>query len=170
VKWKILSIRSQSPPMKPANSIVFWVALCGRLGAFESYLVYYIVVVLKSSFDTMEAVEKELDRAFSFTLGNLLREFRKYRELSLALDRRFDAFKTERDWLCHSIYRQNHTDLLNGPRFEALIRRLHTFKTEATALSDILDRSFDDWRAAQGITQDELDAEIKRTLDSWKGA
>ena len=139
------------------------------LGAFESYLVYYIVVVLKSSFDTMEAAEKELDRGFSSTLGNLLREFRKYRELSPDLDRRFDAFKIERDWLCHRIYRQNHTDLLNRPRFESLIRRLHAFKAEATALSDILDRSFDQWRAAQGITQEELDAEIKRTLDSWKG-
>jgi hypothetical protein len=140
------------------------------LGAFESYVVYYIVVVLRGSFDTMQAAEKELDRAFSFTLGNLLREFRKYRELSPDLDRRFDAFKSERDWLCHRIYRENHKDLLNRARFETLIQRLHAFKAEATALSDILDRSFDKWIAAQGVTQEELDERIRSTLDSWKGA
>ena len=62
------------------------------LGAFEYYVVYYIVVVLRGSFDSMEAAERELDRAFAFTLGNLLREFRKYRDLSPELDRRLDAF------------------------------------------------------------------------------
>jgi hypothetical protein len=39
------------------------------LGAFEHYLVYYLVIVLRSSFDTMEAAEKELDRGFGFTPG-----------------------------------------------------------------------------------------------------
>ena len=71
------------------------------LGAFEYYVVYYIVVVLRGTFDTMAAAERELDRAFALTLGNLLREFRKYRDLSPDLDRRLDAFKIERDWLCH---------------------------------------------------------------------
>ena len=140
------------------------------LGAFEHYLVYYLVIVLRSSFDTMEAAEKELDRGFGFTLGNLLREFRKYRDLTPDFDRRLDAFKAERDWLCHRIYRENNTDLLNRQRFEALIRRLHAFKAEATALSDILDRSFDKWLAAQGVTKEELDEQIRSTLNSWKGA
>jgi hypothetical protein len=140
------------------------------LGAFESYVVYYIVVVLRGSFDTMEAAEKELERAFSFTLGNLLREFRKYRDLSPELDRRLDVFKSERDWLCHRIYRENHRDLLNRAKFDALLQRLHAFKAEATALSDILDRSFDKWLEAQGVTKEEMDDGIRRTLESWKGA
>jgi hypothetical protein len=140
------------------------------LGAFEHYVVYYIVIVLRGSFDSMEAAERELDRAFAFTLGNLLREFRKYRDLSPELDRKLDAFKTERDWLCHRIYRQNHRDLLNRGRFEALMQRLHAFKVEASSLSEILDRSFDRWLAGQGVTQAELEEGIKRTLDDWKGA
>jgi hypothetical protein len=117
----------------------------------------------------MEAAEKELDRAFTFTLGNLLREFRKYRDLSPELDRRLDAFKAERDWLCHRIFRENNRDLANRAKFDALLKRLHAFKSEATALSDILDGSFDRWLAAQGVTQEELDEGIRKTLDEWKG-
>ena len=138
------------------------------LGAFEHYLVYYLVIVLRSSFDTMEAAEKELDRGFGFTLGNLLREFRKYRDLTPDFDRRLDAFKAERDWLCHRIYRENNTDLLNRQRFEALIRRLHAFKAEAAALLQILDASFDKWCAAKDISQEELESGIATTLERWK--
>ncbi len=140
------------------------------LGAFEYYVVYYMVIVLRGSFDSMEAAERELDRAFSFTLGNLLREFRKYRDLSPEFDRRLDAFKAERDCLCHRIYRENHRDLLNRMRFEALVQRLHAFKSEATALSEILDRSFDKWLTAQGVTKEDMDERIRHTLDEWKGA
>jgi hypothetical protein len=140
------------------------------LGAFEYYVVYYIVVVLRGSFDSMEAAERELDRAFALTLGNLLREFRKYRDLSPDLDRRLDAFKTERDWLCHRIYREAYRDLLNRFRFETLLQRLHAFKGEANALSEILDRSFDRWLAGQGVTQVQVDEGIRKTLDEWKGA
>ncbi len=140
------------------------------LGAFENYVVYCIAVILRASFETTEAAEGELDRAFSLTLGNLLKEFRKYRDLSPDVDRRFDAFKSERDWLCHRVYGENHRDLLNRARFEKLIQRLQAFKAEATALSDILDLSFDKWVVAQGVTKEELDEGIRQTLESWKGA
>lgn len=138
------------------------------LGSFENYLVHYIVIVLRSSFDTMEAAQRELDRAFSFTLGNLLREFRRYRELAPDLDGRLDAFKAERDWLCHSIYARNHTDLLNRSRFVALLKRLDGFKREATELQAILDRNFDVWCEANGIMQAELQERMSRTIAEWQ--
>jgi hypothetical protein len=155
----------------PDEATEFYRAL-GRalwsLGAFEYYVVYYIVIVLQGSFDSMEAAERELDRAFSFTLGNLLREFRKYRDLSPEFDRRLDAFKAERDWLCHRIYRENHRDLLIRTRFDALVQRLRAFKAEATALSEVLDHSFDNWLVSRGVTKEEMDERIRHTLDEWK--
>lgn len=140
------------------------------IGAFENDLVYYIVVVLKSSLDTVELAELELERSFGLTLGNLIREFRKHRELASDLDQRLDTFKSERDWLCHRIFRQNQSDLLNRYRFEALLHRLHHFKSEATALSDILHHGFDEWCIANGITQEELSEAISETLQKWKGS
>jgi len=159
------------PVITPEAMTTFYYSL-GRalwsVGALEYYLAYYLVIVLRSSFDTMDAAEKELDRAFSFTLGNLLREFRKHRDLAPDLDRRFAAFKAERDWLCHRMYRQNQSDLLNRNRFELVLRRLATFKQEASALHEILDRSFDKWSEANGITQEELQKGIRRTIEGWR--
>ena len=155
----------------PAEATEFYRVL-GRalwaLGAFEHFLAYYLVIVLRSSFASMKAAEQELNSAFSLTLGNLLREFRKQQDLNPDLDKRLSAFKSERDWLCHRIYRQNHTDLLNRPRFQTLLQRLGEFKAEAGALTEVFDRSFDQWCIANGITEGELAESIDRTFDSWK--
>lgn len=155
----------------PAEATEFYRVL-GRalwaLGAFEHFLAYYLVIVLKSSFASMEAAEQELNSAFSLTLGNLLREFRKQQELAPDLDKRLSAFKLERDWLCHRIYRQHHTDLLNRPRFQILLQRIVKFKAEAGALTEVFDRSFDQWCTANGITEKELAESVNQTFVSWK--
>ena len=163
--------RGEPLAMTPEEASEFYRVL-GRalwaLGAFEYHLVHYLVIVLRSSFDTMETAENELDRAFGFTLGRLVHEFRKYRDLTPDFDRRLDAFVTERNWLCHRIYRQNNMDLLNRDRFFTLVRRLAAFKMEASALHQVLEAGLDRWAAANGISQEELETETARTLEKWK--
>lgn len=139
------------------------------LGAFEYQLVFCIVIVLRTA-QTEEDAERELLRAFSFTLGNLLREFRKYRDPVPNLDARLDRFKEERDWLCHRIYRQNHHAMLNRDRFRALLHRLHTFHDDAHSLMQILDGMFDRWLEGQGVSPDELNIKIAQRLADWKHA
>jgi hypothetical protein len=138
------------------------------VGHFEYHLVHIIVVVFKSPFNSRDAVENALEKEFEKTLGNLLKEFRRYRELAPDLDRRIDAFKTERDWLCHRIYWQNHTNLFNRQRFELLVSRLEAFKREATELEKILDQIFERWGEDNPISTEEENRRIRAVVDDWK--
>jgi hypothetical protein len=79
-----------------------------------------------------------------------------------------DAFKAERDWLCHSIFAKNGRDLLNRARFAALLQRLAVFKREASELQNILNTAFDRWCFANGISEAEMQGGISRILEDWR--
>ena len=157
--------------IRPEEGSEFY-RLLGRalwaVGHFENRLAHIIVIVFKSPSNPREAVENALEKEFKKTLGNLLKEFRRYREFAPELDQRLDAFKAERDWLCHRIYCQNHTDLFNRQRFESLIFRLEAFKNKATELEKILDQIFERWRADNPISIDEVNRRIRAMIDNWK--
>jgi hypothetical protein len=138
------------------------------VGHFEYRLVHIIVVVFKSPFKSSEAVNNAVEQEFQKTLGRLLKEFRRYCDIAPDLDRRLDNFKSERDWLCHRIYWQNHTNLFNRQKLESLFLRLETFKQEARELDNFFDQIFEQWRKKNNISDEEVERKTRATLDEWK--
>lgn len=138
------------------------------IGFFEYQLAHIIVIVFKSPFETTEDAERALKMEFNKTLGNLLNEFRRCCDLTPHLDRRISDFKSERDWLCHQIYSDNHSDFFNRRRFDMLCHRVNRLGDEARDLGNVLERMFDRWAAANGVSQDELQRRVAATVERWR--
>jgi uncharacterized FlgJ-related protein len=166
-----MSIELPDLTIKPEEASEFY-RLLGRalwaIGHFEYRLVHIIVVVFKSPYSSRKAVDDALEKEFDKTLGELLKEFRRFCDIAPDVDERLDKFKSERNWLCHRIYQQNHTNLFNHVKLESLFLRLEVFKRESTELNDIFDQIFNQWRMKKKISDEEMESRIKSTLNEWK--
>lgn len=133
----------------------------------EFVLKTYILFIVPPKGNPTEAFAI-LDEIWGKPLGAVLDKLRKSEKIPVDLDARLRAFKDERNWLAHKIGMENHDDIYNPHKFEALLKRLHDLKTEAKAITETFVSLCERWMTVNGYTKEQLEAETCRRFNQQK--
>lgn len=105
---------------------------------------------------TWEEVHAILAKHRRHTLGNALKIARDEKVFGAALQKRLDAFHTERNWLVHRSLCQNSDELYVSTKREEILRRLEAFSVEAKQLQDLIASDLENFVALRGVSRDTI--------------
>ncbi len=116
--------------------------------------------------NTIEDLDEWLSKK---TLGGLLRELKKKFTLAPDFERLLNEYLEKRNFLAHRFFVDHATDLLSRSGCERLVEELKGLSSdlrEADLIAQTMSRNV---RAALGISEAALDAEVKRYMDRVRG-
>jgi len=135
---------------------------------FEHVLIHYLSLIFKLELDVAEVeAHAVLEETGKKTLGNLLKELRKYKHLEPDLDARLNSFLQERNWLVHRSRGEHHADVYSPEKLQKLYKRLDTLANEALALSKSFTYILEQHISLLGIEKQQLDAHAIKQLKEW---
>ena len=90
-------------------------------------------------------VERVLVKQKGQTLGPLIGNAKAHKAIPSHLEKRFDVFLDERNWLIHNCVTDEFLSLRNQAERQRLFQRIDGFSEEAIALQNDIHGLFEDW-------------------------
>lgn len=107
-----------------------------------------------------------LNRLFSRTLGQLVRDIGKLAELNPEEEERLQRALRKRNWLAHRYFWERAADFFSEAGRVLMIRELQEAVKTFEALDQLFVRKTMEWAEPRGITHQSIEQEMERLLRS----
>ena len=113
---------------------------------------------------TRAGFDELLDRLFSRTLGQLVREIGRLAELNEEEEERLQQALHKRNWLAHRFFWDRAADFTSRARRVSMIQELQEAVNTFEALEQLFMRKTTEWEESRGITHQSIEGEMERLL------
>ena len=114
-----------------------------------------------------KAANEHLNKLSGKPFGTTINRIKKAGLISADLEHRFDALRSERNWLVHESRGQTSNAIHSDPVAEKFICRLEAIANESLALLHEIGTLAEQHVKKFGISQEKIDEETKRLLEQW---
>ncbi|MDB6090292.1 MAG: hypothetical protein JWN85_3076 [Gammaproteobacteria bacterium] len=130
---------------------------------------FYVQIVQATPGMGVAAGEALTEKALSKTFGSTITQLVKAKRLPNAMEARFKALLSERNWLVHSSRSTNRKAVHEDDACHRLIQRLDRIADEALALLIAVGTHAEAFAKKHGVSTNEIDRLVAETLKKWHG-
>ena len=142
-----------------------------QLQELEVVAAYVFVLLAKAKKGMGEVAGNALlDKATGDTFGGTFRKMKKAGILPDEIESRFDHVLGERNWLVHRSRESSGQAIDSAADTAGLVQRINDIETEGMQLMRELKGLAERHVEAHGVTQSEIDAEVRNLVGQWQDA